>query len=294
MQADEIFSDAELVARLVAGAAPGWAGLPVRRVASDGTDNAIYRLGGELAVRLPRRLEAVALLEKEAAWLARFGPLPLEVPRPRCLIPPGEGFAHPALVLDWVPGAPAPLDRIADPVAAAETLAAFLAALQAQPVAGAPKAGPGNHMRGAPLERLEEKTLAAIAVLADEIDAPAARALWQEARQAPLHRGPPVWLHGDLKAGNLLARGGRLCGAIDWGLAAVGDPAADYASAWAWGAPEARDAIRTATEAGEAAWARAQGWALYGAVIALSYYRGGRNPALSATSRATLAALGLR
>jgi aminoglycoside phosphotransferase (APT) family kinase protein len=46
------------------------------------------------------------------------------------------------------------------------------------------------------------------------MDARAARALWEAACTAP---GPAaqVWLHGDLKADNLIARDGALRGVID-------------------------------------------------------------------------------
>jgi hypothetical protein len=73
----------------------------------------------------------------------------------------------------------------------------------------------------------------------------------------------------------------------------VGDPAADHAAAWAWVDPVARDAFRAALDLGAADWLRAQGWALYGAAIALAYYRGGGNETLCLQSRRTLARLGL-
>ena len=54
MHADEIDTDASLVRRLLASQFPQWADLSIERVSSGGTDNAIYRLGDDLAVRLPR------------------------------------------------------------------------------------------------------------------------------------------------------------------------------------------------------------------------------------------------
>ena len=54
MHADEPDVDEGLVERLVAGRFPHWAGLGVRRVTSAGTDNAMFRLGPDLVVRLPR------------------------------------------------------------------------------------------------------------------------------------------------------------------------------------------------------------------------------------------------
>lgn len=54
MHADEIDTDADLVRRLLRAQHPQWADLPIERLASDGTDHAIYRLGEELVARLPR------------------------------------------------------------------------------------------------------------------------------------------------------------------------------------------------------------------------------------------------
>ncbi len=53
MHLDEADIDAQLVSRLLAAQFPRWADLPVEPVHSAGTDNAIYRLGEDMAVRLP-------------------------------------------------------------------------------------------------------------------------------------------------------------------------------------------------------------------------------------------------
>ena len=83
MHADEVDVDAALVRRLVASQFPHWTGLTVEPVRFFGTDNAIYRLGDELAVRLPRRRQNAVQLEKERRWLPRLAPrLPLTVPVP--------------------------------------------------------------------------------------------------------------------------------------------------------------------------------------------------------------------
>ena len=44
--------------------------------------------------------------------------------------------------------------------------------------------------------------------------------------------GPDVWVHGDVTGSNLLLSEDRLCGVIDFGCAAVGDPACDLTAAW--------------------------------------------------------------
>jgi hypothetical protein len=45
--------------------------------------------------------------------------------------------------------------------------------------------------------------------------------------ERPRWHGPPVWVHGDLHPGNLLAREGALHAVIDFGCVAVGEPAVD-------------------------------------------------------------------
>lgn len=298
MYDDDIQSDIALASALLTRHAPDLAGLPVAPVLSDGTDNAMYRVGDHLAMRLPRRLEAVRLLEKEARILPHLERLPLDVPQPQKVFPASADFPYPWSLVRWIEGHTAHLDALHTPVDAGRALAGFLAALQATDADGAPLAGAANHRRGVPLSELADQTLHCIAALADEIDAVEARALWRAALATP-YDGPPVWLHGDLKADNLLARDGRLVAVIDWGLAAAGDPAVDLAPAWTWLDRAGAEAFRTATDLPEPYWQRAKGWALYGAVIALEYYRETpkrpcRNPALCATSRATLQRLGLR
>ncbi len=289
---DEIPVDEAFVAHLISNQAPRWAGLPLRRVASAGTDNAIFRLGDSLSVRVPRRRSAVALLSKELDWLPQFQGLPLEVPvlrfRGRAELGPAFDFG----VFDWMEGRIARPEHVADWQDAARALADFLKALHLKDTTGAPPAGADNHRRGVALSALTEVTRPALEIVADEVDMPRARDLWDKACDAKPSQ-PPVWLHGDLKADNLIVREGSLCGVIDWGLAAVGDPAADYATAWFWIDPCARAGFREYLDIGDRDWLRARGWALHGAVIALSYYRGGRNEALCDQSRLTLYRLGL-
>ena len=61
---DEVEIDGALVARLLAEQFQQWAGLPVRVVESSGTDNVTFRVGDELAVRLPRTESNQGQVEK--------------------------------------------------------------------------------------------------------------------------------------------------------------------------------------------------------------------------------------
>jgi aminoglycoside phosphotransferase (APT) family kinase protein len=64
----------------------------------------------------------------------------------------------------------------------------------------------------------------------------------------------------------------------------VGDPACDLMIAWTLFRGAGRDAFRAAVEADDATWARARGWALSVALIALPYYLD-TNPQIVAGSR---------
>jgi aminoglycoside phosphotransferase (APT) family kinase protein len=93
MHAAEVDTDASLVARLLAAQFPHWADLPIEPVHSSGTDNAIYRLGEDMVVRLPRIHQAAEQVDKEHHWLPRLAPhLPLAIPVPLGRGKPGEGY----------------------------------------------------------------------------------------------------------------------------------------------------------------------------------------------------------
>jgi hypothetical protein len=109
MHPDEIDIDGSLVHRLLAKQFSHWAHLPIAKVQSAGTDNAIYRLGDDMAVRLPRLPRAAESLAKELHWLPRLAPqLPLATPAPLASGDPDEAFPYHWAVYRWLP------DKLAD------------------------------------------------------------------------------------------------------------------------------------------------------------------------------------
>ena len=280
MHVDELHTDVALVRRLLAGQLPDWAELPIERVPSDGTDNALYRLGDDMVVRLPRIHWAVSGVENMHEWLPRLAPLlPVEVPLPLAKGRPAEGYPWPWSVYRWLDGKNPEVGCIADPDALAREVAGFVRALRGLELAGGPPAG-----RGGPLATRDEPTREAIAALRGTIDTDAATAAWEEALRAPAWSGPPVWVHGDLMPGNILVRCGRLAGVIDFGGVGVGDPACDLMVAWTLLHADARDVFRAEVDGDDDAWARGRGWALSTGVIALPYYEE-TNPGLAANAR---------
>ncbi|GAC1565841.1 MAG: aminoglycoside phosphotransferase family protein [Ktedonobacteraceae bacterium] len=285
MHVDEVDIDVSLVSRLLAAQFPQWADLPIEPVHSAGTDNAIYRVGSDLAVRLPRIEGATGQVDKEHQWLPRLAPhLPLTIPVPLAKGTPGEGYPWHWSVYQWLKGETTTIKRIADPCEAARDLAQFVAALQRIDPAGGPPPGQHNSFRGVPLSTRDAHTRAAIASLDGMLDTGVVTAAWDTALQAPAWHGPPVWIHGDLSPGNLLVEQGRISAVIDFGCLGVGDPACDLIVAWNLLSAQTRDVFRASLPVDDATWARGRGWALSVGLIALPYYQS-TNPVLASISR---------
>ncbi|MFE7562169.1 aminoglycoside phosphotransferase family protein [Kitasatospora sp. NPDC057500] len=274
MTSEALVIDTALVRRLLAEQFPRWSRLPLRRVEPGGSDHVIHRLGGELAVRLPRGEWAAGQAEKEARWLPRLAPhLPLAVPAPLAVGAPAHGYPWHWSVVRWLDGeTPAGPAALGDPSADAAALAGFLAALQALPTAPGLAPGAHNDHLGAPLAGRDAGTRTRIAAVADAFDARALTALWDAAVRAPGHCGPPVWFHGDLHTGNVLALDGRLTAVIDFGGLGVGDPACDLVIAWTLLDAPARAVLRTALGVDDATWLRGRGWALTTGLNAYTHY----------------------
>jgi aminoglycoside phosphotransferase (APT) family kinase protein len=277
LRPDEVPIDTALVRRLVTAQFPEWADLPIAPVARSGMDNATYRLGEDMSVRLPRLPRWVGQVAREQRWLPRLAPrLPLAVPEPLAEGAPGEGYPFPWSVYRWLDGENATPDRIADPRRAALDLAEFFAALRAIDPAGGPPPEWSNGFRGVPLGDPRDSPVvewlvrSRIEALAGLVDTDAVTAVWETALAAPPWDGPPVWIHGDPAPANLLARDGRLSAVIDFGTMAVGDPACDLIAAWATLPAGARDIFRSELAIDDATWARGRAWGLTSALLSPS------------------------
>jgi aminoglycoside phosphotransferase (APT) family kinase protein len=279
MHPDELDLDEALVRDLLAAQFPRWAELPLRRVEPGGTVNAIFRLGGDLAVRLSRRDGPTAPGPRQPDWLPRVASqLALEVPVPVAQGRPGCGYPWYWEVHTWLNGEVVPVESL-DTVAAARDLARLVAALQEVDSAGAPQG------RGVPLAELDASFYTWVA----RFDGPArVRSLWKRARGAPPWDRAPVWHHGDLDARNWLVRDGRIACVLDWEDMGAGDPACDVMVAWKLRSAEARDAFRAELGPDDATWERARGWVVWQAVAALAYYTPENNPTLRREAAAWL------
>lgn len=279
----EIFVTESQVSSLIADQHSQFAGLPVS-LSGEGWDNFTFRLGEDLAVRLPRRALAVDLLLNEQRWLkVATRNVSLPVPRPVAIGAAGHGYPWPWSIVPWIDGTPvdhAPLDA-----EQGSALAAFLHALHRP----APADAPANPTRGVRLETRREGFAPCLDRLRTACDliTPAIDAAWRRALAAS-SCDALVWLHGDLHAQNVLSLEGRLAGVIDWGDMCSGDPAVDLCSVWGVLAhPHARAEALRIYAPDDALLARARGWAiLFGA----SLFDNGRidDPRHAAIGEATL------
>lgn len=267
------------VGRLVAAQHPSLLA-PIRH-AAHGWDNELFRLGDDLAARLPRRAFAAHLIEHEQRWLpALAAVLPVPVPAPVAVGVPGQGFPWAWSIVPWFEGRPATSLRPHERDAFAVPLADALRALHTP----APAAAPHNPVRGVPLSERD-------AVVRERLAAhPDLAAAWAQGVAAPVWDGDPMWLHGDVHPGNLVVQGGRLAALVDFGDMCAGDPACDLAIAWSAFTPEGREAFRDALGSGYdgATWLRAKAWAASFALLSLDAPDAGMR-AMAEHARAALA-----
>ena len=268
MHVDELDIDVDLVRRLLAAQFPQWAQLRLAAVPSAGTVNALYRLGDDMVVRLPRVERWAESIEKEYTWLPKLGPhLPLAVPEPLAMGGAREEYPLAWSVHRWLDGEIWATERVRDLCEAAEDLARFIAALQGIDTAGAPTRPAGYEILAK-----HEYVRPAITAADGMIDVDATNAAWDAAMELPAWDGPGVWVHGDLsRPGNLLVREGRLTGVLDFGGIAVGDPARELMAAWTLFSGESREVFRTALSVDDETWARGRAWTLT-RVMNIAYY----------------------
>ncbi|MBX9621974.1 MAG: aminoglycoside phosphotransferase family protein [Alphaproteobacteria bacterium] len=264
---DKVHIDVSLVRRLIAKQFPQWADLPIKPVAVGGWDNRTFHLGEQMLARMPSAEAYAMKVEKEQMWLPKLAPhLPLPIPAPLAMGEPGEGYPWRWSVYRWIKGETASNEPIADLSQFAVALAGFLSALQGIDATSGPTAGPHNFYRGGSLSTYDAETRQAILILGDKIDTELVTTIWDRAL-ASTWTAPPVWVHGDISAGNLLVMEGKLSAVIDFGGLGIGDPACDLVIAWKFFQGKSRETFRKMLPLDAETWDRARGWALWKALI---------------------------
>jgi aminoglycoside phosphotransferase (APT) family kinase protein len=237
------------------------------RAADAGWDNAMFRLGEHLAVRLPRRAVVAKLIEHEQQWLPRLAQrLPIAVPAACRLGEAALDYPWRWSVVPWIDGESA--DVCEPDESQAARFGQFLRSLHIP----APPQAPANPVRGVPLSQRAASAQTRIERLATQtgVITSKLRHIWEEALEAPLDV-TSSWLHGDLHSRNVLVQKGVITGVIDWGDITSGDCATDLAAIWMLFA-EARvrdDALAAYGVVSNATMLRAKGWAVLFGVLLL-------------------------
>lgn len=283
----ETLIDITLVRALLEEQHPDLAGLSLVE-AGEGWDNRTFRLGKDLAVRLPRRAVSAPLIEREQRWLPILAHhLPLAVPNIVRMGRPGRGFPWSWSVTRWLSGETALVSPRLDEQLAASDLARFLRALHRP----APHDAPRNSWRGVPLDARDPLLREHLAAIEGRVNHPAVLETWERLRAATPWTGAAMWIHGDLHPGNLLVRDGRLSGVLDFGDLTAGDPATDLSVAWMLLREPARSTFRELTCGAGGwldadTWTRARAWALALGVVYLA--KGRANDPLAVVAVATI------
>ena len=259
--------DDRLARRLISSQFPKWKDLPIYPVKFSGWDNRTFHLGEHMLVRMPSAEEYSLQVEKEQLWLPKLAPLlPLPIPEPLAKGEPALGYPWKWSIYRFLEGDTAASAPIDDLSIFAAHLANFLIALQSIDSAGGPSPGPHSFYRGGSLMTYDAETREAIFTLRDKIDVDAAIKVWEEALKTSW-QSPPVWVHGDISASNLLVQEGRLSAVIDFGQLTLGDPACDLSIAWTLFKGESRKVFRDTLPLDAGTWTRARAWTLWKALI---------------------------
>ena len=293
MHEDQLALDVGTVRRLVDEQFPRWRALPIHRVLTSGTVNAIFRLGDDLTARFPLRPQEERQvrdwLRAEAAAMREFADVSsVPAPRPVAMGEPGDGYPLPWSVQTWLPGTDATVEDPSASTGFAQDLATLIARLRNADTRGRRFRGQG---RGGHLPDHDEWMETCFRESAGLLDVTRLRAMWAGLRTLP-EVDADVMCHGDLIPPNVLVRGTRLAGVLDSGGFAAADPALDLVSAWHLLDDDPRAALREALGSSDVQWRRGMAWAFQQA-MGLVWYYVQSNPAMSSFGRRTLQRLTL-
>lgn len=289
MHDDELHIDEEVARRLIIDQFPEWRPEYVRRITTDGTVNAIFRIGADLTARFPLRsadpTDMSAELAREATAMRELAACcPVATPAPVAMGDPGYGYPLPWTVQTWIHGAVATPHDLAHSEVFAHDLVHLIRSLRAADTKGRHFAGSG---RGGGLHGSDAWMEVCFRESDGLLPVDRLRALWAEFRSLP-NDTPEVMTHGDLIPGNLLVENGRLVGVLDGGGFAPADPSLDLVAAWHMLDDERRSSLRNELACGDVEWWRGAAWAFQQAMGLVWYYRE-TNPGMSVLGQTTLA-----
>jgi aminoglycoside phosphotransferase (APT) family kinase protein len=271
MQAEPIIPTLDLACKLIAEQFPAFSHLLITDVEQQGHDNRTYRLGSDMLIRMPTAEHYALKVPKEQALLPQLAKrLSLSIPAPIKMGKPSADFPYSFSIYKWLPGKSINLLTLTEQEKEqlAFDLAQFLKELQAINDVEGPTPGQHNWWRGDHVIVYDKGAREQIAELADLIDTKRSLALWHQACTTKWNK-TPLWVHGDFAIGNMLMNDGKLSAVIDFGGAAVGDPACDLVIAWTFLSGIAREIFINEMNLDHDTWLRARAWALWKATFEL-------------------------
>lgn len=289
MHDDELHIDEGIARQLIVDQFPEWRHEPLRRITTDGTVNAIFRIGNDLTARFPLRLadpsDMSGVLDREADAMRELTVCcPFPTPVPVAMGNPGRGYLLPWSVQTWVPGMVAIPIVLAQAETFARDLATLVQSLRAAGTRGRQFAGAG---RGGDLKGSDEWMEVCFLQSDGLLPVDRLRSLWAGFRSLPA-AGPAVMTHGDLIPANLLVDGERIVGVLDGGGFAAADPSLDLVAAWHMLDNDRRALLRRELACDDLEWHRGAAWAFQQAMGLVWYYRK-TNPGMSMLGDITLA-----
>lgn len=271
MSDKSIMPTLDLARKVITEQFPEYADLPITDVEKQGHDNRTYRLGDHMLIRMPTAADYALKVPKEQELLPQLVKrLSINIPAPIKMGKPSVDYPYPFSIYKWLSGKSINLLTLTDQEKEqlAFDMAKFLKELQAIMDIKGPEPGQHNWWRGDHVSVYDKGAREQIAELAEIIDTGQALALWDKACATRWNK-QPIWIHGDFAIGNILMDGGKLSAVIDFGGAAVGDPACDLVIAWTYLSGKAREIFISKMDMEQDTWLRARTWALWKATFEL-------------------------
>jgi aminoglycoside phosphotransferase (APT) family kinase protein len=288
MHNDQIHIDAPLVTHLINKQFPQYRGLEVKKLDTQGTVNAIYRLGHELVAKFPLRLIDATLcheqMQAEAAAMAeisQYTHLPCSQ-----IIAIGQAdtsFPMPWVIQNWLEGDIATPSGFACSTILAQDISDLIQSLRSVDTQNRHFEGKG---RGGTLTDHDDWISTCLKNSKNLLDVDTLQSIWTRLRQLPQTQAD-VMSHKDLIPANLLVQHQRLTGLLDCGSFGPADPALDLVAAWHLFDQPQRALIRENLQSSEIEWKRGAAWAFQQAIGLVWYYEK-TNPAMSELGKSTL------
>ncbi len=262
--------DRNTVALLIRQQFPHLDDLPIEPVSKQGWDNATFRLGDALSVRLPRNESYAEAVKKEARALTVLSEhLSVEVPSVVAVGLPSDTFPLPWSIRRWIEGDTLESTDCVYPETIAVSLGKTLCDLRAIDTGGGFIAGKHSFYRGCHPSAYGDEVQKSLDILGSKVDAMRCLEVWQRGMTSAW-TARPVWFHGDVAIGNIIVTKSVVKALIDFGTCGIGDPACDFVMAWTYFDPESRNLFRDACEVDDQTWQRARAWALWKALVCMS------------------------